>query len=74
MSERVSWITCPHCDAPVALGWQGSTPVEFDCRSGCRITGVDLAAHFPGPSRAPFERDRPRLQAPRCQDADDPLG
>ena len=74
MSERVSWVTCPHCEAPAALGWKGNTPVEFDCRSGCRIADADIAAHFPAPRRPVRKPNGPDQQGRRCPEADDALG
>lgn len=74
MSERVSWVTCPHCEARAAVGWRGNTPVEFDCRSGCRIADVDipvLFASFQGPGGEPSPADQ---DLPRGPGADDPSG
>jgi hypothetical protein len=48
VSERVSWIECPECGAPAAVGWattawaEGQSveevPVELDCSAGCPVS------------------------------------
>ena len=52
MSDHVTWEVCPHCWGIAAVGWapvdaDGRTvehrPVEFDCRTGCRVGLAELA-------------------------------
>ena len=48
MSDRVSWVPCPWCGEPSAVGWRsiededgdvvGEVWVELDCPQGCQIT------------------------------------
>lgn len=41
-SERVTVVSCPTCGQVAAVGWVSNRPVEYDCRSGCRITAGEL--------------------------------
>jgi hypothetical protein len=42
MSERITWTTCPHCGEAAAVGWVQEIPIEFDCKAGCTLTGMQL--------------------------------
>ena len=56
MTEWVTWIDCPRCGAPAAVGWRtrtradgaaaGEIPVEFDCSVGCRLDAGELVEVF----------------------------
>jgi hypothetical protein len=48
VSERISWLRCPACGGPAAVGWETTAwsdgepveqvPVEFDCSAGCPVS------------------------------------
>ena len=52
MSEHVAWEVCPYCGLLAAVGWASAgdsgtpaenRPVEFDCRTGCRVNPDQFA-------------------------------
>jgi hypothetical protein len=44
MSDWITWGTCLGCGRRAAIGWMAGEPVEFDCPSGCRLTGAQLGS------------------------------
>jgi hypothetical protein len=52
-SERVTWETCPTCGRSAAVGWLDRIPVEFDCPSGCQVTGAEFVRRTRGDSGVP---------------------
>jgi hypothetical protein len=47
VSDHVTWEICPYCGQLAAVGWASAgvsgapaehRPVEFDCRTGCRVS------------------------------------
>jgi hypothetical protein len=52
VSEHVTWELCPSCGCFAAVGWASAgasgapadkRPVEFDCRTGCRLSPDEFA-------------------------------
>jgi hypothetical protein len=55
VSEHVTWEICPYCGQLAAVGWapvgvSGTSaqelPVEFDCRTGCRVSPEEFAETY----------------------------
>lgn len=41
-SDHVTWVECPGCGRPAAVGWLDGALVEFDCLSGCLFTPSEV--------------------------------
>jgi hypothetical protein len=58
VSERVTWIECPECGAPAAVGWATTAwadgepveevPVELDCSTGCPLSLEEFRPRWDG--------------------------
>ena len=55
MSDHVTWEICPYCGQLAAVGWASDgvsgapaeiRPVEFDCRTGCRVSPEEFAENY----------------------------
>jgi hypothetical protein len=42
MDEWVTWVECPTCGHPAAIGWADRAAVEFDCTWGCRLSEPEI--------------------------------
>jgi hypothetical protein len=71
MSDHVTWEICPYCGQLAAVGWARAgdsgtpaenRPVEFDCRTGCRVSPDEFAetsdARTPDVARSSLPRRR----------------
>jgi hypothetical protein len=52
-SDRVTWMRCPNCQRPAAVGWLDARPIEFDCPGGCHPSEEQVQALADGRGRSP---------------------